>query len=133
LKDDASRVQRNELGIGGQIPEWSRRRLQQIRRCCNHQCVGQRHDSADGAIIGWLTIGLVVGGGPEPDGTRCVLVQNSIRCTKMRGRKADGVVKPRMVRYKRAGLRTAAVEMSERQQRLDREREKREPRYTSDV
>jgi hypothetical protein len=47
----------------------------------------------------------------------------------------NGVVKSRLLHIHQCGrrLRTAAVEMSERQQKLDREREKREPRRKSDV
>jgi hypothetical protein len=53
----------------------------------------------------------------------------------MRGRKTSGVVKARLLRIRQRGrrLRTAPMKMSERQQTLHRQREKREPRPKPDV
>ena len=42
LKRDASGVQIDESGVGGQIQEGNSLRSRQIRRCRNHHCVGQR-------------------------------------------------------------------------------------------
>jgi hypothetical protein len=51
----------------------------------------------------------------------------------MHGRAHNGIVKPRLVRVHRRRLSAVAVEMSERQQDLDRERKKCEPRSVPDV
>ena len=57
-----------------------------------------------------------------------------VRRVQMRGRKADDAVKPRSPGVRQSGRRVrAAVEMSEREQKLDRQREKREVRPKPDV
>ena len=64
LKSDASGVQMDELGVGGQIQQCNSLTCQQIRRCRDHHRVGQCHDGADRAVIGWLAVGSLIGGGP---------------------------------------------------------------------
>lgn len=57
-----------------------------------------------------------------------------VRRVQMRGRKTNDAVKPRSRGVRRSGRRMrAAVEMSEREQKLDRQREKREVRPKPDV
>ncbi len=64
-----------------------------------------------------------------------MVVRGFVQCGQMSGRKANAVVKPRLLRIQqcRRRLRAVAVEMTERQQKLDHEREQREPRAKSDV
>ena len=135
LKSDASGVQIDKPGVGGQIQECASLGPQQIRRCRDHHRVGQRHDGADCAVIGRLAVGPMIGAGLRPNGARCVLVRSSAQCVQMRGRKTTSAVKARLLRIRQGGrrLRAAAVEMAERQQTLDRQRKKREPRPKPDV
>src|SRR3982074_16761 len=62
---------------------------------------------------------------------RYVSAQTSVQ--RRRRRNTSGIVQRRLLRVRWRRLRAAAVEMSERQQTLDREREKRELRASSDV
>jgi hypothetical protein len=134
LKRDASRVQISEPGVGGQIQERSSLKSRQTGRCCSHHCVGQRHYGADCAVIGWLAGGHMTGGGLQPDWASSARVRSSVQCVEMRDRKTNGVLKPRPLRVRQRARRLrATVEVSERQQELDRQREKREPRSKPDV
>jgi len=63
LKSDARRVRIDEPGVGGQIQQCKSLGRRQIDWCRGHHRIGQRHDGADGAIIGWLAAGLMIGGG----------------------------------------------------------------------
>ncbi len=136
LKRDACGLRIDELGAGRSNTGKRGLRPRQIRRCCGHHCVGQRHDGADCAAIGWLAGGPMAGGGSWTERRRKRSPANFVRCVPKRvAAKPSRIVKPRLLRDRRCDrLRaTAAVEVPERQQELDRQREKREPRSKPDV
>ena len=114
LKRDANGVQMNELGVRGQVQEFhSLRQPQQRRRCKQHR-VRHGHDGADRAAIIGLAVGIVVGGRRVAAGWRPA--PSSWHAGLDRGR---------CVRD--------PVEMPERQHKLDRQRQQREPRPLFDV
>jgi len=63
LERDPRRVQIDEPGVGDHILQSKSLRRRQIGRCPDHHRIGQRHNGADGAVIGWLAAGLMIGGG----------------------------------------------------------------------
>ena len=130
LECDTRRVRFGEPGVGGQIRECGRMRRQQTRRRrVHHRCwpapsrrrSRSRRRRGPGHMVGGL----------RPD-----RAQDAFACEarsdapRLRDRETNDVVQSRSLRVHRRGrgLRAAVVEMSERQQKLDRQREQREPR-----
>lgn len=109
------RAEMHELGAGGQVQKLDRLRQLQQRRCGEQEIVGQREDGADCAV-GAMLIGIVV----------CRLL-GGFGGRRLRRRNDElRIGQPDLKR--RRGASDFPVEMPERQRKLDRERQQRQPR-----
>ena len=61
LKSDASGIQMDEFGIGGQVKKFDGLRQQQHRWRRKQHRVGQSHDGADRADVVRMPVGIVIG------------------------------------------------------------------------
>jgi hypothetical protein len=118
------RAEMRELGAGGQVQKLDCLRQFQQRWRGEQEIVGKRNDGADCAGVGRVPVVIVIGG---------LLLLNCVA-----GRIKRGVVRG----VGKTGIREAdlnvlcgggSVAMPERQRKLDREREQRHPRASSDV
>jgi hypothetical protein len=117
------RAEMRELGAGGQVQKLDCLRQFQQRWRGEQEIVGKRNDGADCAGVGRVPVVIVIGG----------LLLNCVA-----GRVKRGVVRG----VGKTGIRETdldvlrgggSVAMPERQRKLDREREQRHPRASSDV
>lgn len=118
LEHRMERAEMREFGISGQVQKLDRlRQLQQGRRG-EPEMFGQRVDGADDAGMRRMLIGIVIG--------RLLLLHLAGRI-----KRSMGEIGARWAGSWR--LRGSLVEMSERQRKLDGEREQRQPRASFDV
>lgn len=116
LESLRSGVQVDELGIGDQVWKIHRMRQQQQGRRRNQHRACLRDDGADRASVAWVMIGIMVGG-RLPGGFISGL------------RRGEGVVG----NVRRRRLRGGLMEMSERQRKLNGQRQQCQPRSMFDV
>ena len=118
------RAEMRELGAVSQVQKFDRLRQFQQRRRGGQEIVRQRENGADRAVR-TVSVGIVAG--------RLLLYGFGV---SLRGRQggADGEVCIRQRSLKcRRGASDLSVEMPERQRKLDRERQQRQPRASPDV
>ena len=112
-----------EFGIGGQVEKLDRLRQLQHGRRGEQEIVGKRDDRADRAGLGRVPVLVVIG--------RLLLPRRVVGCNKRSlfcGVAQAGIREADLNR-----LRGGRVEMSERQRKLDRKREQRQPRAVLEV
>ena len=124
LESDADRGQIGERGVGDAISKCFGLRQQQYRRRREQHRARQRGDGADGAVFARVPVGIVMG-------------------RRQRGRRIDGAgrgegggnvgLRRDRLNGQRRRLRGASVEMPERQPKLQRQCQQRQPCPMFDV
>ena len=126
LERGMDRVQMNEFGIGREIQKFDGLRQLQQRRRCEQDSAGERDDGADRAGIGRLLVTVGAGRLLLPSGFGAI-----IECGRGPDRSEIDLRQAGLDRGRRLGR--DSVEMPERQRKLDRERNQRQPRTLLDV
>src|SRR5204862_5822503 len=99
-----------------------------------HHRFAQSHDGADGTVIAKLTGRHIIGRARlQPGRAGSIRVRSPLQGLDLRDTKPTSFVKSQSRRVQRRRLRADAMEMAERQQKLNRQRKKREMRTNPDV
>ena len=117
------RAEMGEFAIGGQVEKFDRQRQLQHGRRGEQEIVGKRDDGADRAGVGRVPVVVVIG--------RLLLLRRCTGCDKrglFRGVGQTGIREPDL-----NALRGGPVKVPERQPKLDRKREQRQPRAVLEV
>jgi len=125
LKCNRCRCHASEFALGGQTRELNYLRQRQRWRRCKQRRIGHRHDGADGANIARMITRVVVG-----CGLPCRLAAGNLSGDTC----GDGKLGRDRAKFKN-GRRSGgnAVEMAERQRKLDAQRKQRYPGPALDV
>src|SRR6266850_4706148 len=123
LEGGMKRAEMRELGASGQVQKLDSLRQLQERRRGEQEIVRQREDGADRAI-GGVPVGIVVGR---------LLCGFGVRLWRSRGGGNGEISIGQPGLNSRRGASDFPVEMPERQRKLNREREQRQPRASPNV